>query len=135
MPPVGASWRTNKLYLPPVFASLCQEAPSCSKNPHCRVAAKKELLTDAHRTSRLAFAEQHANKGLDFWSQVIFCDEKTFRSSDHGRVRVWRRDNTRYEPRNICMETRKRPRHLCNVLEGFQHGVGDVVNIEGEVQR
>ncbi|KAG0713823.1 Isocitrate dehydrogenase [NAD] subunit gamma, mitochondrial [Chionoecetes opilio] len=23
MPPVGASWRTNKLHLPPVFASLC----------------------------------------------------------------------------------------------------------------
>ncbi|KAG0728951.1 hypothetical protein GWK47_031366 [Chionoecetes opilio] len=50
--------------------------------------AKKELLTDAHRASRLAFAEQHANKGLDFWSQVIFCDEKTFRSSDHGILYV-----------------------------------------------
>ncbi|KAG0720219.1 hypothetical protein GWK47_048940 [Chionoecetes opilio] len=25
MPPVGASWRTNKLHLPPVFASLCQK--------------------------------------------------------------------------------------------------------------
>ncbi|KAG0718363.1 putative low-specificity L-threonine aldolase 1 [Chionoecetes opilio] len=100
-------------------------------NLHCRVAAKKELLTDAHRASRLAFAEQHANKGLDFWSQVIFCDEKTFRSSDHGRVRVWRRDNTRYEPRNICTETRSG--HVtCNVFGWISmHGVGDVVNIEG----
>ncbi|KAG0728539.1 Transposable element Tcb1 transposase [Chionoecetes opilio] len=88
-------------------------------------------LTDAHRASRLAFAEQHANKRLDFWSQVIFCDEKTFRSSDHGRVRVWRRDNTRYEPRNICTETRSG--HVtCNVFGWISmHGVGDVVNIEG----
>ena len=62
---------------------------------HCCVAARKEFLTDAHHASRLAFAEQHANKGLDFWSRVIFCDKKSFRSSDHGKARVWRMDNTR----------------------------------------
>ncbi len=60
-----------------------------------RVAAKKELLTPAHRAARLHFAQEYAEKGLDFWSRVVFSDEKTFRSSDQGRVRVWRRENTR----------------------------------------
>lgn len=62
---------------------------------HCRVAARKEVLSATHRASRLAFSMQHLNKGMDFWSRVIFCDEKTFRSSDHGKEHVWRMDNTR----------------------------------------
>ena len=60
-----------------------------------RVAAKMEALTEAHRAARLGFAERYANRGVNFWSQVIFTDEKTFRSSDQGPVRVWRRENTR----------------------------------------
>ena len=63
---------------------------------HHRIPAKKETLTNAHREGWLAFARQHVDKELDFWSRVVFTDEKTFRSSDHGRKHVWRMDNTRY---------------------------------------
>ncbi|MPD00339.1 Transposable element Tcb2 transposase [Portunus trituberculatus] len=63
---------------------------------HCRVPAKKEFLTEAHRAIRLQFARLHEHRGLDFWSNV-FVDEKTFRSSDHGQVRVWGRNNTSYD--------------------------------------
>lgn len=62
----------------------------------CRVPAKKEFLTEAHRASRLEFARRYEDMDLAFWSKVVFADEKTFRSSDHGQLRVWRRDNTRY---------------------------------------
>ncbi|KAI8430394.1 hypothetical protein MSG28_000682 [Choristoneura fumiferana] len=34
---------------------------------------------------------------LDFdWSNTVFCDEKTFKSSQHGRLQLWRRDGTRH---------------------------------------
>ena len=62
---------------------------------HCRIPAKKEKFTDAHRVGRLEFARLHQHRGLDFWSRAVFVDEKTFHSSDHGRIHVWRRDNTR----------------------------------------
>ena len=62
---------------------------------HCRVPAKKEWLTEQHRQVRLQFALEHGEKDADFWSRVVFTDEKTFRSSDHGVLRVWRRNNTR----------------------------------------
>ncbi|XP_039308184.1 uncharacterized protein LOC120358335 [Solenopsis invicta] len=48
----------------------------------CRKAAKKLLLTPRHRTQRINFA-------ID----------------KDGRYRVWRTDNTRYEPNNILPST------------------------------
>lgn len=62
---------------------------------HHRVPAAKERLTAEHRAGRLAFANRHVGKGLDFWSRVVFTDEKTFNSTNHGRLRVWRENNTR----------------------------------------
>ena len=50
-------------------------------------------MTDAHRIARLNFAREH----LDFdWSNTVFCDEKTFKSSQHGRLQLWRYNSTRY---------------------------------------
>lgn len=62
---------------------------------HHRVSAKKEYLTDAHRAARLAFAQQYVDKGMDFWERTIFTDEKSFSSSNHGKIHLWRRNNTR----------------------------------------
>lgn len=59
------------------------------------VAARKDFLTDTHKQRRVDFANQYLDEGLDFWSRVIFSDEKTFSSSNHGRVRCWRMPNTR----------------------------------------
>lgn len=60
---------------------------------HYRHYAEKVALTDGHKRARLNFA----NAYLDYdWTNTIFTDEKTFRSSQHGRLTLWRYDNTRY---------------------------------------
>lgn len=63
---------------------------------HHRVPAVKECLTNQHRAARLAFARQHVEKDLEFWSRVVFTDEKTFCSTNHGKIHLWRSNNTRY---------------------------------------
>ncbi|XP_047993531.1 uncharacterized protein LOC125231968 [Leguminivora glycinivorella] len=69
-----------------------------SEGLHNRRPAVKPLLTERHKTARLQFAKDH----LDYdWSNVIFTDEKSFRSSQHGRLHLWRRNNTRYDTNNV----------------------------------
>lgn len=63
-----------------------------------RKPARKIILSDAHKTARVRFARDY--RDFDF-SHAIFCDEKTFKSSQIGRRHLWRVDNTRYEPRNV----------------------------------
>ncbi|KAK3868801.1 hypothetical protein Pcinc_025839 [Petrolisthes cinctipes] len=69
---------------------------------HHRVPAMKEHITDVHRNTsyslfiiRLAFAQEHVTKDIGFWERTVFSDEKTFSSSNHGRIHLWRRDSTR----------------------------------------
>ncbi|KAK3882312.1 hypothetical protein Pcinc_013305 [Petrolisthes cinctipes] len=62
---------------------------------HHRAPAKKERLTDAHRAARLAFAQEYAAKDMEFWERTVFTDKKTFNSCSHGRIHLWRRNNTR----------------------------------------
>lgn len=59
------------------------------------VPAKKEYLTDAHPASRLAYAQQYVDKGMEFWESTIFTDERSFSSSNHGKIHLWRTNNTR----------------------------------------
>lgn len=69
---------------------------------HHRRPAKKPSLTDEHKRNRLTFAREY----LDFnWQNTIFTDEKTFMSSQHGRLHLWRRNGTRYEEKNIIQNT------------------------------
>ncbi|KAG8228179.1 hypothetical protein J437_LFUL014414 [Ladona fulva] len=63
-----------------------------------RRAAVKEILTDAHKQARLAFAQKHIDKSVDFWKTVIFSDEKTFSSCPKGPVTVYRPRNSRFDP-------------------------------------
>ncbi|XP_063628190.1 uncharacterized protein LOC134799680 [Cydia splendana] len=65
---------------------------------HCRIPAVKIHLTDAHKAPRLRLAEEMEN--FDF-SCVIFADEKTFKSIQHGRKHLWCMNNTRYNPENV----------------------------------
>ena len=64
---------------------------------HHRTPAKKERLTDEHRARRLAFAQLHADKDMEFWGRAIFTDEKSFNSNCHGKLHCWRPDNTRFD--------------------------------------
>lgn len=69
---------------------------------HHRRPAKKPYLTQRHKDQRLQFARDY----LDFnWESTIFSDEKTFKSSQKGRIHLWRRDNTRWCEQNIVPNT------------------------------
>lgn len=62
---------------------------------HHRTPSIKDKLTEAHKRLRLQFAEQYVDEDLDFWGRVVFSDEKTFSSTNHGRIHCWRKNNTR----------------------------------------
>ncbi|KAK3895407.1 hypothetical protein Pcinc_000861 [Petrolisthes cinctipes] len=68
---------------------------------HHRRPATKPMLTEKHKEERLGFALQYYPMDFLFWSSVIFCDEKTFLSDDHGELHCWRPNNTRFETKNI----------------------------------
>ena len=73
-----------------------------SEGLHHRRPAKKPQLTESHKQARLRFARDY----LDFdWTSVIFSDEKTFQSSQKGRLHLWRRSNTRWREENIVCNT------------------------------
>lgn len=55
-------------------------------------------MTAANKTARANFARRYQN--FD-WSTVIFTDEKTFRSSQDGRLSLWRYDRTRYAEEHV----------------------------------
>ncbi|XP_050725573.1 aggrecan core protein-like [Eriocheir sinensis] len=67
---------------------------------HHRTPATEPFLTATNREQRLGFALQYYPEDASFWSNVVFCDEKTFASDDHGKLHCWRPRNTRYEPEN-----------------------------------
>ncbi|KAG7156421.1 putative Transposable element Tc1 transposase-like 28, partial [Homarus americanus] len=48
-----------------------------------RVPAIRERQTEQHRTGRLQFAQQYGGVDPEFWSRVVFTDDKTFASTNH----------------------------------------------------
>lgn len=93
--------------------------------------AKKERLEEQHRQGRLQFAREHVGKDLDFWGRVIFSDEKTFQSTNHGQLHCWRADNTRYDHRHIYQEARSG--HVTANVWGWVNlnSIGELVEING----
>ena len=59
------------------------------------IPAKKPFMTEKHKEERLGFALQYYPVADDFWKSVIFCDEKTFSTDEHGSLHCWRPVNTR----------------------------------------
>lgn len=68
------------------------------KGLQSRVAAQKEELTADHKNARLRFATENLHRD---WRGVVFTDEKTFRTSDFVKRKVWRQSGTRYAHENI----------------------------------
>ena len=62
---------------------------------HHRTPATKPFLTAANREQRIGFALQYYPEDAEFWKNVVFCDEKTFATDDHGKLHCWRPRNTR----------------------------------------
>lgn len=95
-----------------------------------RVPAKKPGLTPRHKQLRLQFALQYLNHNFN---QVAFLDEKVFTSSAHGRVSLWRVNNTRYDEANVRPNNRSG-----RISVGFwgwvsAAGPGEIVEIGGRL--
>lgn len=97
---------------------------------HHRHPARKLKLTQRHKDERLEFARQY----LDFdFQNVVFSDEKTFSSSECGRLTLYRTNNTRYEQRNVIED-----RSSGRINVGFwgwmsAAGPGELVEIGGRL--
>lgn len=93
---------------------------------HHRRPAKKIALTDAHKAARLIFARQYLN--FD-WTTTAFIDEKTFQSSQTGRLHLWRIDKTRYTADHVIANNAS-GRITANMSGWISSGgVGELVNL------
>lgn len=63
-------------------------------------AANKFFLTPVNKTARLEFAQHYLGQD-NFWQNVIFSDEKIFKSYHDGRLRVYRPRAARYSERYV----------------------------------
>ncbi|GFV81420.1 transposable element Tcb2 transposase [Trichonephila clavipes] len=60
------------------------------KGLKCRTPARKPFLTQFHRQSRFVYAHSKLHWSVPEWHRVVFSDEKIFRSSSRGALRVYR---------------------------------------------
>ncbi|GFR05089.1 transposable element Tc1 transposase [Trichonephila clavata] len=60
------------------------------KGLKCRTPARKPFLTQFHRQMRYVYAHSKLHWSVSEWHRVVFSDEKIFRSSSRGALRVYR---------------------------------------------
>ena len=68
---------------------------------HRYTPACKEKLTARQRALSLQFAEQNLDWGIENWAKVILSNDKSFSSTDYGKLHCWRSYNIRYNQSNI----------------------------------
>lgn len=97
-----------------------------------RVAAKKMLLTEERKQSRLLFGLNYTNRDQQFWNRVVFTDEKIFQSTYNGQIRVYRPANSRFEER-YTSDLAFRPGRFSVNIWGWicAYGVGVCWPLEG----
>lgn len=88
-------------------------APTCSVDTvrnrlkqhglKCYRPARKPFITEFHRQKRFAYALNYLHWSAEDWKRVVFSDEKVFRSSSRGALRVYRpKDSDRYDDAYIA---------------------------------
>ncbi|KAH8024684.1 hypothetical protein HPB51_000515 [Rhipicephalus microplus] len=96
-----------------------------------RIAAQKPLLRAQNKEKRLRFSRQHAQRSTEEWKQVVFTDECTFTTSCDQQARIWRPDNTRYQP-EFLQRVSKSGRSTVGVWGMItKDGLGPLVRIDG----
>ncbi|CAF3669016.1 unnamed protein product [Rotaria socialis] len=95
------------------------------------IPATKSSLTQTHKDTRLGFALQYLSEDIDFWRKVIFTDEKTFSTDDHGQLHCWRTDGTRFKEQNVAKS--RRSGRITAGMWGWMcgYGVGELCEING----
>lgn len=69
----------------------------------CRIPARKPALRPEHVDKRLNFARNHMGWSIGDWERVVFSDEKIFRASSGGPLRLYRPSAShRFEQRYIA---------------------------------
>lgn len=69
-------------------------------------SAKKTVLTEEHKQSRILFCLNYVYRPQNFWDNVVFSDEKLFQSGHDGRIRVYRPAKSRYDERYVSSRNR-----------------------------
>lgn len=91
-----------------------------SQGLRCRIPARKPFLRSIHIQKRLQFAETHRAWSVDDWHRVVFTDEKVFRASSRGALRVYRhRTSDRFDPRYVVTSTNPTGRHTVCIWMAF----------------
>ncbi|KAG7156753.1 putative Transposable element Tc1 transposase-like 33 [Homarus americanus] len=101
---------------------------------HLDVCAQtvRSCLHEAGKQHRVpAFAQQYVREDPEFWSRVVFTDEKTFASTNHGKIHLWRPNRTRYDRAHIYEVARSGCVTLSVWCYISLHGMGDVFQIHG----
>jgi hypothetical protein len=80
----------------------------CVQNSEIRnsASAKKTILTEENKQSRILSCLNYIYRPLNFWNTVIFSDEKLFKSCNDGRVRVYRPVNSKFSERYVSPQNR-----------------------------
>jgi hypothetical protein len=64
-------------------------------------SARKALLSNECKQSIVVFALNYVYRDPDFWERIVFTDEKTFKSCNDGRIRVYKPPNSRVEEQYV----------------------------------
>lgn len=73
------------------------------KGMQCRVPARKPFLNPGHIQKRFDFARLHSTWDTQQWGNVVFSDEKIFRASSRGPLRVYRpKGSNRFDRRYLA---------------------------------
>jgi len=73
-----------------------------------QVARVVPALTQVHKARRLSWTLEHVSWTHGNWSRVVFTDEKTLQSCEHGHPYVWREKNQRLDPDLMVEEPGRR---------------------------
>lgn len=86
----------------------------------CRIPARKPFLKDTHLRKRLEFARRYFNWGVKQWENVVFSDEKIFRASSKGPLRVYRPEQShRFDKKYLVPSTNPEGRFTVCVWMAF----------------
>ncbi|KAG7156746.1 putative Transposable element Tc1 transposase-like 32, partial [Homarus americanus] len=55
----------------------------------------------SERLTEQQFAQQYVGEDLESLSRIVFTYEKTFVSTYHGKIHLWRPNRTRYDRAHI----------------------------------